>query len=138
VAGGQPRGIPIFWAVNNNPGTIDDDPVANLPDVIAVGRYDRRGLPGLGASGERLWFLAPGNDVFSTRSQGIYGFGDGTSFATALAAGVGALVLERHPEFTANDVRQKLRNSCEPVNQVAGQHDQHTGFGKLNAFLAVS
>jgi subtilisin family serine protease len=135
---GETRGIPIFWAVNNNPGSIDDDPVATLPEVIAVGRYDRRGLPGLGSSGEQLEFLAPGNDVFSTRSQGVYGFGDGTSFATALAAGVGALVLAVHREFTAAEVRQKLRASCEPVNQVAGHHDAHTGFGKLNAFLAVS
>jgi hypothetical protein len=138
VADGNPRGTPIFWAVNNNPGSIEDDPTATLPEVIAVGRFDRRGLPGLGASGDQLEFLAPGNDVFSTRSQGIYGFGDGTSFATALAAGVGALVLAEHPEFTAAEVRQKLRDSCEPIDQVAGHHDPHTGFGKLNAFLAVS
>lgn len=138
VDNGDPRGIPIFWAVNNNPGSINDDPVATLPEVIAVGRYDRRGLPGLGASGEQLQFLAPGNDVFSTRSQGIYGFGDGTSFATALAAGVGALVLAVHPEFTAAQVRQRLRDSCEPVNGPAGQHNDQTGFGKLNAFMAVS
>jgi subtilisin family serine protease len=135
---GVGRGIPIFWAVNNIPGRIEDDPVACLPEVLAVGRFDRRGLPGLGASGDQLAFLAPGNDVFSTRSQGIYGFGDGTSFATALAAGVGALVLSVHPDWRADQVRQKLRDSCEPVNQVAGHHDQHTGFGKLNAFLAVS
>ena len=138
VQGEESRGVPIFWAVNNNPGSIEDDPVACLPEVLAVGRFDRRGLPGLGASGDQLAFLAPGNDVFSTRSQGIYGFGDGTSFATALAAGVGALVLSVHPDWRADQVRQKLRDSCEPVNQVAGHHDQHTGFGKLNAFLAVS
>jgi len=138
VKGAESRGIPIFWAVNNNPGSITDDPVACLPEVIAVGRFDRRGLPGLGASGDQLAFLAPGNDVFSTRSQGIYGFGDGTSFATALAAGVGALVLSVHPDWSADQVRQKLRDSCEPVNQLPGHHDSHTGFGKLNAFLAVS
>lgn len=136
VINGVSRGIPIFWAVNNEPGSILDDPVACLPEVIAVGRFDRRGLPGLGAAGDQLEFLAPGNDVFSTRSQGIYGFGDGTSFATALAAGVGALVLSVHPDWTAAQVRQKLRESCEPVNGAVG-HDPNTGFGKLNASLAV-
>lgn len=137
VIDGVSRGIPIFWAVNNHEGDIKDDPVACLPEVIAVGRFDRRGLRGLGASGDELAFLAPGNDVFSTRSHGFYGKRDGTSFATALAAGVGALVLSVHRDWTAAQVRQKLRESCEPMNGAVG-HDPHVGFGKLNAFMAVS
>ena len=134
---GVSLGIPIFWAVNNRNTDIVDDPVCGLPEVLAVGKYDRRGLRPSGAIGDRLAFLAPGVDVFSTRSNSINGKKDGTSFATALAAGVGALVLSVHPDWTAEEVREKLKNSCEPMN-ATGEYDPRFGFGKLNAFMAVS
>lgn len=137
IRDGVSRGIPIFWAVNNDDTPIIDDPVCCLPEVLAVGRYNNQGLRSPGAKGDRLAFLAPGRDVFTTKSGNRNGYRDGTSFATPLAAGVGALVLSVHPDFTAAEVREKLRSSCEPMNPT-GAHDPSCGFGKLNAFMAVS
>lgn len=134
---GTSLGVPIFWAVDNENVSILDDPVCCLPEVIAVGRYTRRGLRDRGAFGNELAFVAPGVDVYSTRSYSQYGINDGTSFATALAAGVGALILSQHPDWTAAQVREKLLQSCDPVNGSTG-HSIYTGHGKLNAQRAVS
>ena len=133
---GVALGVPVFWSVNNMSGSILNDPVCCLPEVIAVGRYTNRGVRDKGAYGEELAFVAPGRAVYSTRSGHQYGEGDGTSFSTALAAGVGALVLSLHPDFTATQVKEKLVASCDPVGAVIG-HSPKTGFGKLNAHKAV-
>jgi len=133
---GAALGVPIFWSVSNVSDTILKDPVCCLPEVIAVGRYTNRGVRDKGAFGEQLAFLAPGRAVYSTRSGNQYGEGDGTSFSTALAAGVGALVLSVHPDWTAAQVRNKLVQSCDPMNGVNG-HSDFSGFGKLNAHKAV-
>jgi subtilisin family serine protease len=134
---GVSLGVPIFWAVDNKAGEIADDPVCSLPAVIAVGKYDRSGDWAGGATGPELAFLAPGIDVFSTVMGGRNELGSGTSYATPLAAGVGALVLSIHPEWTAVQVREKLLQSCEPVLGPDNSPDE-VGAGKLNAFLAVS
>jgi subtilisin family serine protease len=134
---GEALGVPIFWAVSNLTQPILNDPVCCLPEVIAVGRYTHRGLRDKGAFGQELAFLAPGRAVYSTRSGNQYGEGDGTSFATALAAGVGALVLAKNPGFTAAEVRNKLLQSCDSMNGANG-FSILSGFGKLNAHKAVT
>ena len=92
------------------------------------------------AFGPKLEFLAPGVNVFSTRSRSQHGFSTGTSFATPLAAGVGALVLSRDPTLTATQVRDRLRASCDQVGGVvydANNHNDEYGFGRINAQRAV-
>lgn len=134
------RGTPIFWAVSNGFFPVALDEVCSHPDVIAVGRSNRNDLRGGSAFGPKLEFLAPGVNVFSTEPGGGFGFSTGTSFAAPLAAGVGALVIARNAEFTAQEVRQKLRDTCDKIGGVAydanGHHDQY-GFGRINAEEAV-
>jgi thermitase len=129
-------GVPILWAVSNDSVSIETDKVCSNPDVVAVGRSNQDGLPAGSAFGDKLAFLAPGEAVFSTRSEGQYDIDRGTSFATPLAAGVAALILACHPEFTAAQVRQKLVDSCDQITGVLG-HNTQTGNGILNASRAV-
>lgn len=133
-------GTPIFWAVSNGHFEIERDEVSSHPDVMGVGRSDRNDQADGSAFGPKLEFLAPGVDVFSTKSGGKFGFSTGTSFAAPLAAGVGALVLSRHPQFTAQQVRERLRATCDKVGGVTydanGHHDEY-GFGRINAARAV-
>jgi thermitase len=133
-------GTPIFWAVSNGHFEVERDEVSSHPDVIGVGRSDRNDQADGSAFGPRLEFLAPGVDVFSTESGSGFGFSTGTSFAAPLAAGVGALVLARNPQFTAQQVRERLRATCDKVGGVTydanGHHDEF-GFGRINAARAV-
>ncbi|HMG76632.1 MAG TPA: S8 family serine peptidase [Pyrinomonadaceae bacterium] len=133
-------GCPIFWATSNSAVDVARDEVCSHPDVIAVGRSNRNDHQDGSAFGPKLEFLAPGRDVYSTVSGGAFDFGTGTSYATPLSAGVGALVLSRYPNWTPQQVRQRLIQSCDKVGEVVydanGHHDQY-GFGRLNAEQAV-
>jgi thermitase len=133
-------GIPIFWAATNGPFDIASDEVCSHPDVLAISRSNRNDLEDGAGFGPKLEFLAPGVEVFSTQSGGRYGTSTGCSFAAPLAAGVAALILQRHPDWTRDQVRDRLRSSCDKVGGVAygadGRHDEY-GFGRLNAEAAV-
>jgi thermitase len=132
-------GTPIFWAVSNSAVEVLRDEVCSHLDVIAVGRSNRNDLQDGSAFGPKLEFLAPGRDVYGAKLGAGYGFGSGTSYATPLSAGVGALVLSRHLDWTATQVRERLIHACDKVAVVYdpnGHHDQY-GFGRLNAWEAV-
>src|SRR5262249_32827174 len=106
-------GLPIFWAASNGTVEVARDEICSHPDVIAVGRSNRLDLEDGSAYGPKLEFLAPGAEVFSTMQGGRYGFDTGTSYACPLAAGVAALVLARNPKWTRDEVRQRLRETCD-------------------------
>src|SRR6185369_8912312 len=109
--------------------------LCSLPNVIAVGRSGPDGKPVQCGHGPKLEFLAPGLDVWGP----TWGNGNiqwsGTSFATPLAAGVAALVMSRHPDWTAQQVLQRLRDTCDRANGVV--RDDFSGFGRVNALRAV-
>jgi hypothetical protein len=135
------RGAALFWAASNGHVELARDEVSSHPDVIAVGRSDRNDQADGSAFGPKLEFLAPGVDVYSTYPRNTYGFGTGTSYATPLAAGVGALVLARHPQWTAQQVRERLRDTCDKVGGVvydANGHHIEYGFGRVNAARATA
>jgi hypothetical protein len=139
--GRRGRGTPIFWASSNgNNVDIGLDQVVSHPNVIAVGRSRRNDREDNSARGRQLDFLAPGVNVVSTASGGGTRTDTGTSFATPLTAGIGALVLSINPDLTAEDVRWILRDTCDKIGGVtynpAGHNDDY-GFGRVNAFRAV-
>jgi subtilisin family serine protease len=133
-------GCPIFWAASNGPYDIVFDEICSHPDVLAVARSNRNDLEDGAAYGAKLEFLAPGVDVYSTNAGGGFRYWTGCSFAAPLAAGVAALVLARHPDWTASQVRQRLRDTCDKIGGVAydtqGRHVNY-GFGRINASRAV-
>jgi thermitase len=134
------RGVPVFWAVSNGNVEVSRDEVSSHPDVIGVGRSDRNDLADGSAFGPELDFLAPGVDVHSTASRSRYEFSTGTSFAAPLAAGVGALVLALNPDLKAEEVRDRLRATCDRVGDVeydAEGHHPEYGYGRVNAERAV-
>lgn len=136
AAGGRDGlGVPIFWAVRNSDTLISADRLCSLPNVIAVGRSGPDGSPYICGHGPKLEFLAPGRDVWGPTWGNNNIRWSGTSFATPLAAGVAALVLSKHPDWTADQVLQRLRDTCDKPNGLV--RDDLSGFGRINAYRAV-
>ena len=72
-------------------------------------------------------------------TNGDYTAFSGTSAATPLAAGLGALLLSVDTNLTRAQVRSRLRSSCEKVGEVtytAGTNLFY-GFGRVNAYRAL-
>ena len=171
------KGILYFWAAGNGAdprfGPSDNanfDSQANSRFTFAVGGLgfnDRR--PVYAEAGANVLIVTPteGDDNKALTTTDITGddgynrtgdardyqdrsytrFFNGTSAATPIAAGIGALLLQARPELSYRDVRRVLAKSarkCDPMNggwatTAAGLHVNHEyGFGLADAKDAVA
>ena len=155
------RGAAVFCATGNN----DHGPVgypASDPTAIAVGASTDAGrLASYSNVGPQVDFVAPSSGgkqgIFTTdvsvTGRG-YNVGDpdrggrdglytnafsGTSAATPLAAGVGALVLSVAPKLDREELRSLLRETADKIGRGYGRdgHSKNFGYGRVNAERAV-
>lgn len=92
------EGIIIVAAVpgKNQPGGFP----ANLPGVIAVSQT---------AEANSKQVAAPGKDILTTVPNGAYDFMTGNSFATPHVTGLIALLLELHPDWHSEQIKQQIQ-----------------------------
>jgi subtilisin family serine protease len=156
------RGAAVFCAAGNGFGKPVGFP-ARDPNAIAVGAStDQAKLASYSNVGPQLAFVAPSSggirgifttDVsvenrgfnIGTKEQGgedglhANSF-SGTSAATPLAAGVGALVLSVNPNLSRTDLRDLLARTADKIGSGydAQGHSKEFGFGRINAGKAVA
>jgi serine protease AprX len=117
---------------------------ADGPSVIAVGAVDSAGTiasfssPGPSSDGRikpEVCAWGVSNLVAANRTDGgdVYTRGSGTSYATPLVAGVAALLLEAHRDWTPAQVRAALTGTA--TNAAKPNNDY--GWGIVNAAAAV-
>ncbi len=144
------RGIVVVAAAGND-GRFDDGDVeipASTPLAIAVGSVDESGrrapYSSMGSSVNRTdpnlkpEIVAPGEQLVSTAPGAHYVTTSGTSPATALAAGILALLLQAHPELRASGTSANLlvlkwailQGALKESSQVV-PHDPWYGYGLL-------
>jgi subtilisin-like proprotein convertase family protein len=138
------------------------------PGIVSVGASnDEDTKSDYSNFGAGLTLVSPSNDlrsgyygIVTTDRQGTNGYnttsgtaGDyttapgsefgGTSSASPLAAGIGALVLALDPTLKATEIRNLLKNTTDYVDIANGAYDAKTGyaamygFGRINANTAV-
>ena len=110
---------------------------AAYPGVIAVGAFDRTFTKSSFSS--RLSYVtltAPGGDIITATPGTGYTTVSSTSAASAVVAGMAALIRARYPGLTPRQVRHALTQGTlyQPVN---GRTDG-SGFGTADAALALS
>ena len=158
------QGIVVVVAAGNsgpNAGTIlkpGDD-----PSVITVGGYDDKGDTNLDNDAMPQWssrgptaqgltkpdLVSPGRMLIATRSYGSqieidnpkalyapsYIRGSGTSQATAVTAGVAALLVNARPSLTPDQVKAVLKGTARPI---AGVDANTQGAGRINLAGALT
>jgi len=85
--------------------------------------------------GSAISVSAPGSGVRSTQNGGGYGNGSGTSYASPIAAGVGAMIFSVNPEFGPDDVQEILYAGVDDLG--APGRDDSFGLGRVNTFNSV-
>ncbi len=151
------RGCLIFCATGNDFLSRIAFP-ASHPLTMAVGASNDQGRRcGYSNFGAGIDFVAPSSDSgrqritttdisrrnrgFSLTSSYTDDFG-GTSSATPLAAGIGALLLSVNPAMTWDEARDIMRSTAEKIDRTGGNYrnsfSQQYGFGRVDAAAAVS
>lgn len=82
--------------------------------------------------GDTIDIAAPGVDTLSTMPGGGYGLKSGTSMAAPHVSGLAALILAQNPEFTNEQVRERIKSTATPASET------NIGAGIMNSFKALS
>ncbi|HXV51426.1 MAG TPA: S8 family serine peptidase, partial [Nitrosopumilaceae archaeon] len=82
--------------------------------------------------------VAPGAFVNTTLSNGRYNLTSGTSFAAPHVSGVIALLLQKNPDLTPEEIKSLLVTTAAPVSDPYGQQFpfEIAGTGRINATRA--
>jgi subtilisin family serine protease len=129
---------------------------ASYSNAIAVGASTDADIQSYYSQyGNEIDFVAPSNGgiqgITTTDRTGAVGYTGtdytnsfgGTSSATPLAAGIGALLLSKNSELTANEIRTIMRNSCDKIGNDAYDNsgsgwNVYYGYGRVNAMNALA
>ncbi|HLA99805.1 MAG TPA: S8 family serine peptidase [Bacteroidota bacterium] len=91
---------------------------------------------------ERVDVSAPGGEgsnlIYSTYYPGVYTYGSGTSMSTPLVAGVAALVRARFPSYTAAQIAEQVRVTCDDIYTANITYRYKLGKGRVNAYRALT
>ncbi len=117
-----PKSPPLYPAADSN--------------VIAVTATDAEDALFSGANrGNHIAVAAPGVDVLVPSPDASYQLTTGTSVAAAEVSGVAALLIERNPSLTPEDVRRILMRTAKDLGPRG--RDRDFGAGLVDAFQAV-
>ena len=81
---------------------------------------------------------APGLSIMSTWGVNSYLEETGTSMASPCAAGVAALVVSQHPEYTPQQVLEQVRVSADNIDALNPNYVHQLGLGRVNAYRALT
>ncbi|MFD0560159.1 S8 family serine peptidase [Stackebrandtia endophytica] len=128
----------------DSPGSADAALTVAAADLDgAVAEFSSRG-PRTGDHALKPDLMAPGVDIVAARAAGTamgepvddhYTSASGTSMATPHVAGAVALLLQKHPGLSPEDIKSRMTGSAVP-SEGFGAHEQ--GAGMIDASTAVN
>ncbi len=129
--------VVIVAGVGNNPAIPGYIYPAAYPGVVGAAGIDKNGdHAAVSVIGPQALLAAPAVDITSTRLNGGYGKGTGTSDATAIIAGAAALIRSRYPHLTAPQVINHLTTTADDKGP-PGRDNQY-GHGVINIVRALT
>jgi subtilisin family serine protease len=149
------KGTLIVFAVGNDDIDLDaENDESSIEEVIAVGATDEENLRARYSNyGSSLDVMAPGGyyvGLTTTDNRGYSGYADGdyvfynssksfigTSAAAPVVSGVLAILLEKYPDLTREEVFALLKRTSDKVGTEnieynADGFNQYYGYGKIN------
>ncbi len=111
-------------------------------NALSVAASDQNDLKANFSSfGTAIAVAAPGVAIRSTyyneSAQDTYNASQGTSMASPVVAGVAALIKSVHPEFTPQQIKQRISDTADPMPDEERWLQGKLGGGRINAFKAV-
>jgi subtilisin family serine protease len=141
VAYAQAKGAVLIVSAGNTVDLTGGNIIADLPGVVAVAATSLTGGEYLGSEKRDYNAIAaPGKDIVTTGSRSVHSTGfvrdSGTSPATAVVAGVAALIKAEHPTIDAANLINRLIKTA--VDKGEPGRDKVYGYGIVDAYAAVN
>jgi type VII secretion-associated serine protease mycosin len=127
----------VAAAGNTAKGDFEVISPANVPGVIAVTGTTRGGRFWSGsAQGPEAVVAAPGDSIYNAGREHGYGWGDGTSDATAIVSGIAALIRSKYPDLSAPNVINRIIRTARDAGPPG--RDPQFGFGRIDPVAALT
>ena len=130
----------VVVAAGNNGNSLPFYPAAfdNVLSVAATTPSDAKAS--FSNYGPTVDVCAPGSGIFSTIFDNTYSTQSGTSMASPIAAGCAAIVKSFFPLYTARQVGEQLRVTCDNIDAVSGNgpYANQLGTGRVNLYKALT
>lgn len=133
------KGVVIVAAAGNNDSILWYYP-ASYKGVICVGSTDSTDIISPFSNyGPQIDVMAPGNQIFSTFAYNDSSYREftGTSMSTPIVAGLCALVLAVHPDYTPAQVKAAIIAGCDDISAENPGYAGMLGAGRINAFRTL-
>ncbi|HVA98532.1 MAG TPA: S8/S53 family peptidase, partial [Bacteroidia bacterium] len=88
--------------------------------------------------GHQIDVCAPGESIISTWPVNSYTNESGTSMASPCAAGVAAIIKSYFPSYTALQVGEQLKISCDSILSVNTSYPNELGYGRVDMYKALT
>jgi hypothetical protein len=167
IASAHGAGVVVVCASGNDAAVFTSDPSTwyspvcndgpNLGvdnNILGVGATDVNDLawdePPYGTNRDASGYnfvdvMAPGVDILSalyydpasTDFLALYGSGSGTSAAAPIAAGLCGLVLAEYPAYSAAEIIDRLRDTCDDIDALNPMYAGTLGQGRINGAAAL-
>ena len=126
----------LVVAAAGNDGIANMGFPASFRGVMAVGSVNQtQKLSNFSCYGYGMSVVAPGEGILSTFPGGTYAMIDGTSMAAPFVSGAAALVWSKHPEWSAQQVRQRLEQTATDLGDAGFDPKYANGLVNLSKAL---
>ena len=130
----------LVVAAGGNENTADPLYPAAFPGVMGVAATTQGDAKWFNSNyGYHMDVSAPGSRLYNTWGQtGYTDIYSGTSLAVPLTASIAAMVMTVHPDWTAEQVREQIRISADPIDNLNPGFARQMGYGRVNAYRALT
>ncbi len=132
------KGMLVFASSGNEGGDGPHYP-SDFDEVVSIGgtsNYPAEdALYGFTTHGEGMDVVAPGENVLTTWPDSQYRSLTGTSMSSPVAAGLAALLLAEHPNYTSLELRSVLESTTQDVYTPG--YDHYSANGRVDALRAL-
>jgi len=143
------KGVPIIFAAGNGNQNAYFD-ILKIPQVITVGATNSKNRRAWYSNfGKNLDIMAPGGNklgITTLTSDNLYlrcnqkNRFTGTSAAAAIVTGVIALMLEKNPTLTAEEIKKILHETSDKIGKYSYKNGRNSkyGYGKINLYKIMN
>ncbi|MBU2446683.1 MAG: S8 family serine peptidase, partial [Bacteroidetes bacterium] len=131
------KGSLVVAAAGNSGSSVEHYPSSYnyVLSVASTGSNDVKS--GFSNYGYGVDVCAPGNSILSTWRTDTYSYISGTSMSSPLAAGLAGLVKAKYPSYTAEQIGEKIRVTCDDIYSLNTSFNYQLGRGRINAWRAL-